>query len=76
MTMSGVYVPYMINSAVSDTGSGKGTFSFLRVNPNSVFMLFTIGKSGILDAREFKLPREPEIIIDLAHPNSPKIDVP
>jgi hypothetical protein len=76
MTMSGVYVPYMINSAVSDTGSGKGTFSFLGVNPNSVFMLFTIGKSGILDAREFKLPREPEIIIDLAHPNSPKIDVP
>lgn len=74
LTMSGVNVSYMIDSAVTDTGSGNGTFSFLGVNPYSVFMLYTIGKSGILDARELKTPRESEIVIDLAHPSPPKID--
>ncbi len=82
LTMSGVNVPYMIDSAVTDTGGGNGTFSFLGVNPFGVYMLYTIGKSGILDAREInirqdsQMPREPEIIIDLSHPSPPKIDVP
>ena len=75
-TMSGVNIPYTINSAVTDTGGGNGTFSFVGGNPPDVFMLYTIGKSGILDAREFKTPRDSEIIIDLAHPNPPKIEVP
>jgi hypothetical protein len=76
MTMSGVYIPYTINSVVSDTGNGNGTFSFVGDNPNSVFMLYTIGKSGILDAREIKLPRETEVTIDLSHPNPPQKDLP
>ena len=74
MIMSGVYFPYTINSVVSDTGNGNGSFSFIGNNPSGKFMLYTIGKSGILDAREFGIPRESEIIIDLSHPSPPKID--
>lgn len=74
LTMSAVNIPYMINSVVTDTDAGNGTFSFVGVNPNSVFMLYTIGKSGVLDVREFELPRKSDIVIDLAHPNPPKID--
>lgn len=74
LTMSGVTFPYMINSTVTDTGAGSGTFSFLGVNPYAVYMLYTMGKSGILDAREFDVRRESKIVIDLAHPNPPKID--
>lgn len=74
MTMSGVYMPYMINSVVSETGNGSGSFSFVASNPYGVFMLYTIGKSGILDARVFKTWRESEIIIDLSHPSPPKSD--
>jgi hypothetical protein len=37
-------------------------------------MLYTIGKSGILDVREFKIPRESEIIIDLSRSNPPSVD--
>jgi hypothetical protein len=76
MIMSGVYIPYTINSVVSDTGNGSGSFSFVGDNPSGRFMLYTIGKSGILDAREFGIPRDAEITIDLSHPNPPKIDVP
>ena len=76
MTMSGVNIPYIINSAVTDTGGGNGTFSFVGGNPRDVFMVYTIGKSGILDAREIKTPRESKIVIDLAHPSPPKIDAP
>jgi hypothetical protein len=74
MIMSGVYFPYTINSVVSDTGDGSGSFSFVGNNPSGRFMLYTIGKSGILDAREFGIPRESEITIDLSHPSPPKID--
>lgn len=74
MIMSGVYMPYTINSVVSDTDNGNGTFSFVGTNPFGEFMLYTIGKSGILDARVFKAPRESKIVIDLAHPSLPKID--
>jgi len=73
VTMSGVYISYMINSKVSDMGNGKGSFGFIGVNPAGEFMLYTIGKSGILDAREFEIPRKSEITIDLSHPNPPKI---
>jgi hypothetical protein len=74
MVMSGVYMPYTINSVVSDMANGNGTFSFIGTNPVGEYMLYTIGKSGILDAREFKAPRESKIVIDLAHPSTPKID--
>jgi hypothetical protein len=74
MIMSGVYFPYTINSVVSDTGDGSGSFSFVGDNPSGRFMLYTIGKSGILDAREFGIPRDSEIAIDLVHPSPPKID--
>jgi hypothetical protein len=90
MIMSGVYIPYTINSVVTEAGDGSGTFSFEGYNPLSVYMLYTIGKSGILDAREFQLPEEseinndlshsnpfnPVIIVDLSHPNPPKKVVP
>ncbi len=76
MTMSGVTAPYMVNSIVTDEGNGSGTFRFVADNPMSVFMLFTIGKSGILDAREFQLPGVSAINIDLSHPNPPKIEAP
>jgi len=75
MIMSGVYFPYTINSVVSDTGNESGSFSFIGNNPSGRFMLYTIGKSGILDAREFGIPRDSEIIIDVAHPNPPKKDL-
>jgi hypothetical protein len=74
MIMSGVYFPYTINSAVSDTGNGSGAFSFVGDNPSGRFMLYTVGKSGILDAREFGIPRDSEITIDLSRPNPPKIE--
>jgi hypothetical protein len=76
MIMSGVYIPYTINSVVSEADSGNGTFSFIGVNPYSEFMLYTIGKSGVLDARMFKLPRDSEIVIDLSQPSPPKKDLP
>lgn len=76
VTMSGIYVPHMINSSVSDSGAGTGTFSLTGVNPTGFFMLFTIGRSGILDTREIKLPVESEIVVDLSHPNPPKVEVP
>ncbi len=66
----------MINSSVSDSGAGTGTFSLTGVNPTGFFMLFTIGRSGILDTREIKLPVEGEIVVDLAHPSLPKVEVP
>lgn len=75
MTLSGVYVSYMINSVVSDADGVNGTFSFTGANPTGVFTLYTIGRSGVLDVREFRLPREAEITIDLSHSNPPKIDV-
>jgi hypothetical protein len=74
LTMSGINTPYMVNSIVTDTGGGNGTFSFIGTNPVGEFMLYTIGKSGILDAREFSTLRGSEITIDLAHPSPPKID--
>jgi len=74
MIMSGVYFPDTINSVISDTGNGSGSFSFVGNNPMGEFMLYTIGKSGILDAREFKIPRDSEITIDLSRPSLPKID--
>jgi len=74
LTMVGISMSYMINSIVADTGGGNGTFRFIGTNPAGEFMLYTIGKSGILDARAFKTPRDSEIIIDLAHPSPPKID--
>jgi len=74
VTMSGVYLSRMINSSVSDTGNGRGTFGLAGVNPDGVYMLFTIGRSGILDAREFQLPGESEIVVDLSRPNSPKAE--
>lgn len=74
MIMSGIYFPYTINSVVSETGNGSGSFSFIGNNPSGKFMLYTIGKSGILDVREFGIPRNSEITIDLSHPNPPKID--
>ena len=72
VTMVGLYVPYMINSPVLNSNTGDGTFSFVGVNPNSVFMLLTIGQSGVLDAREFKIPDTSEIVVDLSHPSAPK----
>ena len=74
VTMSGVYIPRMINSTVSDTGDGRGTFGLAGINPDGVYMLFTIGRSGILDAREFQLPGESEIVVDLSRPNPPKVE--
>ncbi len=74
MIMSGVYFPYTINSVVSDTGNGSGSFSFVGDNPGGRFMLYTVGKSGVLDARMFQIPRDSEIMIDLSHPSPPKID--
>jgi hypothetical protein len=76
VTMQGVYIPHMINSTVSDSEAGTGTFSLTGMNPTGFFMLFTIGRSGILDAREFQLPGVSEIIIDLSHANPPKVEVP
>jgi len=87
MIMSGVYIPYTINSVVTDAGNGSGTFSFVGKNPRAVYMLCTIGKSGILDARVFSLEGDsnvksdplnpssldPVIIVDLSHPSPPKI---
>jgi len=76
VTMSGVYIPRMINSIVSDAGDGRGTFSLAGVNPSGVYILFTIGRSGILDARQFQLPGktgiDPKVIVDLSHPSPPK----
>lgn len=74
MIMSGIYVPYTINSFVSDDDSGHGSFSFIGANPYGDFMLYTVGKSGVLDARMFKVPRESKIMIDLSHPNAPTND--
>ena len=74
MIMSGVYFPYTINSVISDTGNGSGSFSFVGDNPSGTFMLYTIGKSGVLDARMFQIPRDSEIMIDLSHSHHPKID--
>ena len=74
MIMSGIYFPYTINSIVSDAGNGDGSFSFVADNPMGEFMLYTIGKSGILDAREFSIPQKLKITIDLSHPNPPKLD--
>jgi hypothetical protein len=74
VTMSGIYVPYMINSNVSDAETGAGAFSLTGVNPTGFFMLFTIGRSGVLDAREVKLPVEGKIVIDLSRPDPPKIE--
>jgi len=74
MIMAGVYFPYTINSVVSDTGNGSGSFSFVGNNPSGEFMLYTVGKSGVLDAREFKIPRHSEIMVDLSHSSPPKVD--
>lgn len=74
MTMSGIYFPYTINSVVSDTGNGSGSFSFIGKNPSGKFMLYTIGKSGILDAREFGIPRDSVITVDLSHRTPPTVD--
>jgi hypothetical protein len=76
MIMSGVYFPYTINSVVSDTDDGGGSFSFIGNNPSGEFMLFTIGKSGVLDVREFNIPEKYEFTIDLSHPNPPKKELP
>jgi hypothetical protein len=76
VTLSGIFVSYMINSTVADSGAGAGTFSLTGVNPTGFFMLFTIGRSGILDARELKLPVEGKIVVDLSHPNPPKVEAP
>lgn len=76
MIMSGVYFPFTINSVVSDTGLGSGSFSFVGNNPSGEFMIYTVGKSGILDAREINIPRDlgSKITIDLAHPSPPNIN--
>lgn len=71
MTMSGIYFSYTINSVVSETGNGSGSFSFIGKNPSGKFMLYTIGKSGILDAREFGIPRDSVITVDLSHRTPP-----
>lgn len=76
VTMLGVYVPHMINSRVSDSGARTGTFSLTGVNPIGFFVLLTIGRSGVLDTRELKLPAEGPIVIDLSHPNPPKVEFP
>ncbi|MGC1483396.1 MAG: hypothetical protein WA789_06340 [Candidatus Acidiferrum sp.] len=76
VTMLGVYVPHMINSRVSDLRAGTGTFSLTGVNTTGFFMLLTIGSSGILDTRELKLPAEGPIVVDLSHPNPPKVEAP
>ena len=76
VTMSGIYAPFMSNSSVSDSGEGSGTFSLNGANPMGEYLLYTIGRSGILDAREIKLPREGKVMIDLSHPNPPKKDLP
>ena len=65
----------MINSILSDTGSGHGTFTLVGVNPDGIYLLTTIGRSGILDVREIKLPRKDSVTINLSHPNPPKRDV-
>jgi hypothetical protein len=75
VTMSGIYAPHMSNSTVSDSGDGRGTFSLNGTNPLGEYLLYTIGRSGILDAREIKLPRETKVTIDLSHPNPPKKDL-
>jgi hypothetical protein len=74
VTMTGIYVPHMINSKVSDAGAGTGAFSLTGVNPIGLYMLFTIGRSGILDAREIRLPMKGKIVVDLSHRNSPMVE--
>jgi len=76
MIMSGVYFPFTMNSIVSEMGPGSGSFSFIGDNPSGEFMIYTIGKSGILDAREYNIPRDldSKVTIDLAHPSPPKIE--
>jgi hypothetical protein len=76
VTMSGIYAPFMSNSTVSDSGSETGTFSLNGANPLGEYLLYTIGRSGILDAREIRLPREGKVVIDLSQPNPPKKDLP
>jgi hypothetical protein len=76
VTMSGIYAPFMSNSTVSDSGGGSGTFSLNGANPLGEYLLYTIGRSGILDAREIKVPRETKVMIDLSHPNPPMKDLP
>jgi hypothetical protein len=66
VTMTGVYVSHMINSILSDTGNGRGTFTLAGVNPEGIYLLITIGRSGVLDVREIKLPRKDEVTIELA----------
>lgn len=73
VTMSGIYIPYMINSTVSPDGDNQGTFTFEGVIPSGVYMLFTVGKLGVLDARQLTVPVKGEVVVELSHPHPPEV---
>ena len=66
--LMGLYFEHTLDDLVKGTASA-GDFTLAGFNPDGLYILLTIGRSGILDAREIKLPPSEPVVIDLAKPH-------
>jgi len=76
VTLNGLYTPYMINSQVTGLVGGRGSFQFVGFNRYGMYIMYTMGRSGVLDARTFNMAdllNDLKITVDLAHASPPKV---
>jgi hypothetical protein len=76
VTLSGLYTPFMINSQVTELAGGRGSFQFVGDNQMGDYVLYTVGRSGVLDARTFNMAdllNDLRITVDLAHASPLKV---